>query len=171
MLKNMTRLLVAAMVGASSIPTGAAAGPIRTVPWTEESATSLIHSAQWRDEGVRDARRDLREERRDYRRALRHGDRGDIRAERRDLRRAQRQLRDERRERRYYVRDGRRYYRGPNGAEIFAGLVAGALAAGAAAATHQPPADAVAYCERRFRSYDAASGTYLGYDGDRHPCP
>ena len=31
--------------------------------------------------------------------------------------------------------------------------------------------DAVAYCESRFRSYDPASGTYLGYDGLRHPCP
>lgn len=30
---------------------------------------------------------------------------------------------------------------------------------------------AEAYCERRFRSYDPASGTYLGYDGMRHPCP
>jgi len=28
-----------------------------------------------------------------------------------------------------------------------------------------------AYCMRRFRSYDPASGTYLGYDGLRHPCP
>jgi hypothetical protein len=28
-----------------------------------------------------------------------------------------------------------------------------------------------AYCSRRFRSYDPASGTYLGYDGERHPCP
>lgn len=28
-----------------------------------------------------------------------------------------------------------------------------------------------AYCEQRFRSYDPASGTYLGYDGQRHPCP
>ena len=31
--------------------------------------------------------------------------------------------------------------------------------------------DAVAYCMQRFRSYDPASGTYLGYDGQRHPCP
>jgi hypothetical protein len=31
--------------------------------------------------------------------------------------------------------------------------------------------DAEAYCERRFRSYDPASGTYAGYDGRRHPCP
>jgi hypothetical protein len=29
----------------------------------------------------------------------------------------------------------------------------------------------VAYCVRRFRSYDVASGTYLGFDGQRHPCP
>jgi len=31
--------------------------------------------------------------------------------------------------------------------------------------------DGVAYCAQRFRSYDPASGTYLGYDGLRHPCP
>jgi hypothetical protein len=27
-----------------------------------------------------------------------------------------------------------------------------------------------AYCQQRYRSYDPASGTYLGYDGLRHPC-
>jgi hypothetical protein len=26
------------------------------------------------------------------------------------------------------------------------------------------------YCQQRYRSYDPASGTYLGYDGLRHPC-
>ena len=31
--------------------------------------------------------------------------------------------------------------------------------------------DSVAYCLSRFRSYDPSSGTYLGYDGYRHPCP
>jgi hypothetical protein len=31
--------------------------------------------------------------------------------------------------------------------------------------------DSSAYCKQRFRSYDPASGTYLGYDGQRHPCP
>ena len=31
--------------------------------------------------------------------------------------------------------------------------------------------DSVGYCSQRFRSYDPASGTYLGYDGLRHPCP
>jgi hypothetical protein len=27
------------------------------------------------------------------------------------------------------------------------------------------------YCAQRYRSWDPASGTYLGYDGQRHPCP
>lgn len=31
--------------------------------------------------------------------------------------------------------------------------------------------DSAAYCAQRFKSYDPASGTYLGYDGRRHPCP
>lgn len=34
-----------------------------------------------------------------------------------------------------------------------------------------PVGDAQAYCLSRFRSYDPASGTYLGNDGYRHPCP
>ncbi|WP_213774496.1 BA14K family protein [Bradyrhizobium sp. dw_78] len=34
-----------------------------------------------------------------------------------------------------------------------------------------PGGDASAYCAQRYRSYDPASGTYLGYDGARHPCP
>ena len=29
----------------------------------------------------------------------------------------------------------------------------------------------VGYCMRRFKSYDPRSGTYLGYDDIRHPCP
>jgi hypothetical protein len=87
------------------------------------------------------------------------------------------------------------YWRGRGGA-IGAGIVAGALlGAGIAAsrpyyygpgpyyygpAYYPPPVvyapapvygDPVAYCMRRFRSYDPASGTYLGYDGYRHPCP
>lgn len=33
------------------------------------------------------------------------------------------------------------------------------------------PGDEVAYCSQRFRSYDPRSGSYLGYDGRRHPCP
>jgi hypothetical protein len=27
------------------------------------------------------------------------------------------------------------------------------------------------YCAQRYKSWDPASGTYLGYDGQRHPCP
>jgi hypothetical protein len=27
------------------------------------------------------------------------------------------------------------------------------------------------YCAQRYRSSNPASGTYLGYDGQRHPCP
>ncbi len=29
----------------------------------------------------------------------------------------------------------------------------------------------VAYCESRFRSYNPATGMYLGYDGQYHSCP
>jgi len=39
------------------------------------------------------------------------------------------------------------------------------------AAPAPAPGGDVAYCEQRFRSYDPASGTYLGYDGIRHSCP
>ena len=35
----------------------------------------------------------------------------------------------------------------------------------------EPGDDDIEYCLRRFRSYDPRSGTYLGYDGYRHPCP
>ena len=31
--------------------------------------------------------------------------------------------------------------------------------------------DDPAYCAQTYRSYDPRSGTYLGYDGLRHPCP
>ena len=30
---------------------------------------------------------------------------------------------------------------------------------------------AVAYCARRYRSYDPGSGTFLGNDGNRYACP
>jgi hypothetical protein len=30
--------------------------------------------------------------------------------------------------------------------------------------------DDASYCAQRYRSYDPASGTYLGFDGLRHPC-
>jgi hypothetical protein len=62
-----------------------------------------------------------------------------------------------------------------------AGFAAGALVGSALAApyyyggpgyyAYEPGGGSVAYCMRRFRSYDPQSGTYLGYDGERHPCP
>jgi hypothetical protein len=34
-----------------------------------------------------------------------------------------------------------------------------------------PGGDDVGYCMQTYRSYDPRSGTYLGNDGFRHPCP
>ena len=66
------------------------------------------------------------------------------------------------------------------------GFAAGAILGGLLAAPYYYPGpyypgpgyyygpgagDAVAYCMQRFRSYDPSSGTYLGNDGFRHPCP
>ncbi|OSI24846.1 MULTISPECIES: BA14K family protein [Bradyrhizobium] len=61
-----------------------------------------------------------------------------------------------------------RHY-GP-GAAVIGGLAAGALIGGAIA-NSEARADVSAYCAQRHKSYDPASGTYLGYDGARHPCP
>lgn len=33
------------------------------------------------------------------------------------------------------------------------------------------PVRDAAYCRARYRSYDPVSGTFLGFDGLRHPCP
>ncbi|KRR29203.1 BA14K family protein [Bradyrhizobium retamae] len=77
----------------------------------------------------------------------------------------------------------RRWHRGPHyrhgwhrrqhgtGAAVLGGLAAGAIIGGAIANSQARANDAVAYCAQRYRSYDPASGTYLGYDGYRHPCP
>ena len=51
------------------------------------------------------------------------------------------------------------------------GAFAYAPAANLAVANYGLGMSAGAACARRFRSYDASSGTYLGYDGMRHPCP
>jgi hypothetical protein len=86
-----------------------------------------------------------------------------------------------------------RGWRGGRGAAIgagVAGLAAGALIGGALASQAAPaygygypaydyppppppvPAgDASDYCAQRYKSYDPGTGTYLGYDGLRHPCP
>ncbi len=61
---------------------------------------------------------------------------------------------------------GHRYGWGP----LIGGLAAGAIVGNAIASSHAQ-ASANAYCEQKYQSYDPASGTYLGYDGQRHPCP
>lgn len=79
--------------------------------------------------------------------------------------------------------------RSRNTGAFLGGLAAGAIIGGVVASQPRyyapgyyappPPAvyaapeydDAVAYCMSRFKSYDPASGTYLGYDGYRKPCP
>jgi len=84
---------------------------------------------------------------------------------------------------------GGRYYGGGYGGGwgyYGGGFAAGAIVGGLLAAPYydgygydgygygyEAPVDdsAVAYCVQRFRSYDPASGTYLGNDGYRHPCP
>lgn len=99
--------------------------------------------------------------------------------------------------RRYY---GPRYgyygrgYRYNRGAAVGAGIAAGALGALAAGALLapgpvyaepvpppvyaaprpvyvEPAADAIAYCSRRFRSYDPQTGTYIGSGGVVRACP
>jgi hypothetical protein len=70
---------------------------------------------------------------------------------------------------------GNRYYRHRHhdndaGAAVAGGIIGmalGAMIAGSAAQN----SNSVQYCASRYRSYDPRSGTYLGYDGYRHPCP
>jgi hypothetical protein len=82
---------------------------------------------------------------------------------------------------------GPRYYRYNRGAAVGAGIAAGALGALAAGALLAPgpvyaepapppvyvapDADAIAYCSRRFRTYDPATGTYIASGGIVRSCP
>lgn len=34
-----------------------------------------------------------------------------------------------------------------------------------------PAGDGVAYCMQKYKSYDPNTGTFLGFDQQRHPCP
>ncbi|ACK52264.1 BA14K family protein [Methylocella silvestris BL2] len=84
-----------------------------------------------------------------------------------------------------YYRGGR-YYGGGyynNGGNVagaaiaggILGLATGAIIAGSAANAAPPPppgADPnwVAYCARKYQSFDPGSGTYLAYDGNRYVC-
>ncbi len=86
-----------------------------------------------------------------------------------------------------YHRRGGHYSRGRRGgggggvaAGVIGGMILGGMLAGPRYYDYAPGpsygpgyygGDAVGYCMRRFKSYDPRSGTYLGYDGYRHPCP
>lgn len=91
------------------------------------------------------------------------------------------------------------YYHGGGGGAFLPGLAAGAIIGGAIASQGYGPGyygpgpayydngyddggavavapapggdDDVAYCMQTYRSYDPRSGTYMGNDGYRHPCP
>jgi len=72
--------------------------------------------------------------------------------------------------RHYYYRHGHRYYYNDGyyyGGAAIVGLAAGAIIAGAASSNYNTW---IARCEARYRSFDRRTGTYLGYDGYRHPC-
>jgi hypothetical protein len=66
--------------------------------------------------------------------------------------------------------DGNAYYGGdPDYVDDYSG---GPVADGPVVVQVAPGGgDDVAYCMQTYRSYDRRSGTYLGLDGYRHPCP
>ncbi len=82
----------------------------------------------------------------------------------------------------YHHRHHRRSSRGGAvAAGVLGGLALGAMIGAATAAPPPPPPgyyarpyaadrDWLAYCSSKYRSFDPRSGTYLGYDGLRHPC-
>ena len=59
------------------------------------------------------------------------------------------------------------YYGGP----AYGGPAYGGPAYGGPAYAGPAGGGDVSYCRQRFKSYDPATGTYLGLDGQRHPCP
>jgi hypothetical protein len=78
--------------------------------------------------------------------------------------------------RRHYYHRPYRYHRGDAALGVVGGLAAGALIAGAIASSQAQPLhrtqdpDYIAYCSRKYRSFDPQSGTYLARDGLRYPC-
>jgi hypothetical protein len=67
---------------------------------------------------------------------------------------------------RYYGHRRYGYRRHNHGGALALGVLG--LAAGAAIANSGGSSQS--YCASRYRSYDARTGTYLGYDGRRHAC-
>lgn len=74
-----------------------------------------------------------------------------------------------RRHSQHYGYSGHRHH-GIGGAGIIGGIVASALIAGAIRESRVDSSD-VSRCENAYRSFDADTGTYNGYDGERHVCP
>ena len=68
----------------------------------------------------------------------------------------------------YYPYDDYAYYDDPYYSDTYAYDYDTGPAVGVTVGTGGGDVD---YCMRRYRSYDPASGTFLGYDGIRHPCP
>jgi len=71
----------------------------------------------------------------------------------------------------------RRYHRHRHhgaGAAAAAGIIGlgigAAIASGAAERQYREDREWDAYCFSKYKSYDPRTGTYLGYDGYRHPC-
>jgi hypothetical protein len=71
----------------------------------------------------------------------------------------------------YYWYNGGCYIQQPGGWVAVAPQYCGAPVQAYGAAPPPAPVDEVSYCMQRYRSYDPASGTFMGMDGIRRPCP
>ncbi|WP_310473473.1 BA14K family protein [Bradyrhizobium centrosematis] len=72
---------------------------------------------------------------------------------------------------RHHWHDGYRHGYSRGWGPALGGFVAGAAIGSAVANSRAQAAENDAYCSQRYKSYDPSSGTYMGYDGMRHPCP
>ncbi|MDN4986298.1 BA14K family protein [Bradyrhizobium sp. WYCCWR 13022] len=72
---------------------------------------------------------------------------------------------------RHHWHDGYRHRYSRGWGPALGGFVAGAAIGSAVANSRAQAAENDAYCSQRYKSYDPSSGTYMGYDGMRHPCP
>jgi hypothetical protein len=56
-------------------------------------------------------------------------------------------------------------------AQTLAKTANGPASSSVAPGTLVASSDTAAWCEARFRSYNPATGTFMGFDGVQHPCP
>ncbi|MGF7162408.1 hypothetical protein FHS85_004062 [Rhodoligotrophos appendicifer] len=72
----------------------------------------------------------------------------------------------------YNYYHGGYYYSTPwwVGAAAGAAIIGGLATAGAAANAAANSGNHVAWCNQRYRSYNPATDSYMGYDGQRHRC-